>query len=207
MFRTYVEQDFSACIEIVNVVWQFDKKFPPPPLSNLFKRMYTGGSLAASNFYIVREEENQVVGFLFGKCGDNPVYRNEYSGIWGNLRFLWQLFAVKDVPIKKKFRYVKIINAHEINRRKVEPSRINEVNLFAVDPAMQGKGYRKLLMSAYIAQCRTLHVSRVTLDTDAACNYRFYEQFGFTMKGRFYSPLQQEYSGSSGESYVYELNL
>ena len=144
MLRAYTEHDFSACIEIVNTVWQFDKKFPPPPLSNLFKRMYTGGSLAASNFYIVLEEENHVVGFLFGKCGDNPAYRNKFSGFWGNFRFLWQLFAVKDVPIKKKFHYVKIINEHEINRRKVEPSRIHEVNLFAVDPVMQGKGYGAL---------------------------------------------------------------
>ncbi len=207
MIRTYTDYDFPACVEIVNQVWDFDRKFPPQPLSALFKQMYIGVSLAASNFCVVMEEDGRVIGFLFGKCGDDHLVRNEYSGMWGVVYYLYRLLAVRGATLKKKLYYARIIGVHEKNRRAVEPTRVNEANLLAVDPRIQGKGYGKALMNAYIAYCKTLQVTRITLETDKECNYGFFQHFGFTIKGTFYSPLQQEYSGTSGESYVYELKL
>lgn len=79
--------------------------------------------------------------------------------------------------------------------------------MFALAPKTQGKGYGKLLMNAFIEYCNTKKVNRITLETDSECNYRFYKHFGFKIKGEFYSALQKEYSGKSGDSYIYELKL
>ena len=205
--RNYKDSDFSACVDIINHVWDFDTRFQPQQLSDVFKEIYVGGSLAGSNFSVVVERHNKIQGFLFGKCGKTKLHKTKYSGLIGNLKFMLQLFSVPGVPVKRKCYYVKIIGEHERNRRRVEATRANEVNLFAVDPSAQGNGYGKLLMNAFIEHCRSLQVKRITLETDKTCNYGFYQHYGFTIKGEFFSPLQQEYSGTSGESYVYELSL
>jgi GNAT superfamily N-acetyltransferase len=207
MIRNYSHNDFSKCVEIVNKVWDFDSKFKPNQLADLFKKIYVSASLASSNFNIVIEEDGIVKGFLLGKCGNSILYENESSGLWGKLNLLFQLLSLKGVSFKKNLHYLKIIAQHEANRRKIEPDRNNEVNLFAVDPSSQGKGFGKLLMNTFLNHCKKLKVLRVTLDTDKECNYKFYQHFGFTIKGEFFSPLQKEYSFKSGVSYVYELKL
>lgn len=60
MIRKYKESDFLACVEIVNDVWNFDNKFKPRELSEFFKKIYTGGSLAASNYNVVVVEDGIV---------------------------------------------------------------------------------------------------------------------------------------------------
>lgn len=205
--RPFDPADIPACIAIVNAVWGFDLRYKPPALAELFKKSYTGGALAASNFHIVTEENNAVTGFLFGKLGNKNLFINEFSGISGSLRFLFQLLAVRQLPFKKKTYYLSILAQHEANRRKIEPCRDNEINLFAVHPNLQGKGHGKQLMMSFIQYCRHHGVSRLTLDTDNECNRDSYRHFGFTVKGTFFSPLQQDYSGNSGESFVYELIL
>lgn len=207
MIREHTNKDFIRCVEIINTVWDFDSKFSPSQLSDLFKNVYVGGSLSASNYAIVVEENDIVQGFLFGKCGNENLIRNKYSGFFGQLKILYQLLFLNGISLKRKFYYLKIIGEHEKNRRIIEPSRENEVNLFAVDPNTQGKGYGKILMNYFIEICRKHNINRITLDTDKECNYGFYDHFGFKIKGEFYSPLQKEYSGKSGDSYVYELKI
>lgn len=207
MIRDFTRQDFEKCMEIVNDVWDFDSRFKPEELSRLFKKVYTAGSLSASNFAIIVEEKNIVQGFLFGKCGDKNLFTSEYSGLTGTLKFLYHLFSLSGIRLKKKIYYLRIIIEHEKNRRKVEPRKENEVNLFAVNPRSQGRGYGKLLMNSFIEFCKKRNVERITLDTDKECNLGFYDYFGFKVKGQFYSPLQKEYSGKTGDSYVYELKL
>ena len=207
MLRDYQTSDFDDCIAIVDQVWDFSNRFQPQSLVELFLKIYVGGSLAASNFAAVCEEEGIVKGFLFGNSGRLGLYETEYSGFWGNLAFLRQFLLLKGVPLKKKLFYLKIIGKHEQARTRIESSRDNEVNLFAVAPNTQGKGFGKLLMNEYITFCQNNNARRVTLETDKECNYKFYEHFGFTIKGEFYSALQKEYSGKSGDSFVYELIL
>ena len=207
MLRDFNFNDFSSCVEIVNKVWDFDSRFHPAQLSELFKRVYVGSSLSASNYAVVVEEDLIVKGFLFGNCGKTNLFKNEYSGLSGSRRLLIELLFLKGVKLKKKLYYLDIIGEHEKNRRKIEPSRENEVNLFAVDPNTQGKGYGKTLMNSFIEFCKKQNVKRITLDTDKECNYGFYDHFGFKVKGEFYSPLQKEYSGKSGDSYIYELKI
>jgi GNAT superfamily N-acetyltransferase len=207
MIRDFNIDDMPHCQSLVNKVWDFDGKFKPAQVATLFKKVYTTGSLAESNFHIVIEAEQRVKGFLFGKCGNKNLYRTEYSGVIGSFRILLHILLLKGLPFQKKFFFIKTLFQHQINRAQVEPSRENEVNLFAVDPDSQGKGYGKQLMQAYIDFCKQQNVKRVTLETDKECNYGFYDHFGFTVKGEFYSPLQKTYSGNSGDCFIYELEL
>ncbi|NUQ81396.1 MAG: GNAT family N-acetyltransferase [Bacteroidetes bacterium] len=207
MIRSYQPSDLPCCKEIVEKVWHFSDKFRPEPLADLFRSVYTESSLGESTHGWVVEEEGVVRGFLFGKAVGFPQIRGRYSGVGGSFRFLWTLFGLKGVGLPEKWMYLKAVQVHEVSRRKVEPERLNEVNLFAVDPAAQGKGYGRLLMQAYLSLCEQSGVGRVTLDTDRECNVGFYESMGFSVKGVFDSPLQKLYSGTSGESFVYEKRL
>ena len=204
MIREYEDKDFDACKDIVNNVWEFDDRFEPQSLADFFKQVYTGASLGGSSFAVVAEDNNQVVGFLFGVNKGKKLLKTRYSGLRGQLKFIYDLFSLNNVPLRKKFFYLKILNKHELNRREVEPKRDNEVNLFAVRTDIQGRGYGKALMNQFIEYCKENSVNRITLDTDTECNIAFYEKMGFGIKGEFYSPLQKEYSGKSGQSFVYE---
>ncbi len=78
MIREYSSSDYSRCREIVEEVWKFSDVFKPEQLADLFLDVYTGGSLAASNYALVIEEAGRVQGFLFGKCGSGNN-QNRYS--------------------------------------------------------------------------------------------------------------------------------
>jgi ribosomal protein S18 acetylase RimI-like enzyme len=207
MVREFRAADITACTEIVNKVWDFKNRFKPKELASLFQSYYTAGSLAQSNFHVVLEERGKTEGFLFGRCGNRSLYKNEYSGLVGSLRFLYRFIVLRGVSFRRKTYYMKILSVHEKNRRSIEPNKLNEVNLFAVDPATQGQGYGKRLMNKFIEHCRSRGAERITLETDEECNYGFYEHFGFSVIGIFDSPLQKEYSGKSGRCFVYELRL
>ncbi|MGD8782059.1 MAG: GNAT family N-acetyltransferase [Ignavibacteria bacterium] len=207
MIREYSQTDFERCKGIINLVWEFDSRFSPNQLSELFKNIYVGNSLSESNFTKVIEENGIVQGFIFGKSGNRNLYKTEYSGFLGRLKVSYDLCTVKGISLKRKMNYIKMINEHEVNRRRIEPNRENEVNLFAVNPNTQGKGFGKLLMNSFIDFCKEKNVTRITLETDKECNTGFYDYFGFKVKGEFYSPLLKEYSGKSGMSFIYELDL
>jgi len=205
MIRDYTDSDFKDCLSIVNEVWQFDKHFPPKELSDLFLRIYAGGSYAGSNFVKVVEEDGRVKGFIFGKLEHRKLFKNEFSGLIGQIRILWKLLKIKRVPLKKKFSYLNMMNTHEINRRKAEPRKSSEVTLFAAAPDSQGKGYGKLLINEFISACKAENIKRIILETDAECNYGFYQNLGFNHITSFYSPLQKEFTGVSGETFIFEL--
>ena len=205
MIREYKTNDYNECIEILAKVWKFDERYKPPSLAILFKKIYLLESLSLSNIPLVIYENNVVQGFLFGNCGNENLYKNEYSGFIGAIKLLFDLFFMKGVSIKRKLNYLKMIKVHEKNREKIEPLRKNEVNLFAVNPESQGKGYGRELLQSFIEICKKEKVTRITLDTDKESNYKFYYHFGFSKKGEFFSPLQKEYTGNSGNSFVLEL--
>lgn len=207
IIRNYKESDYEDCIKLVNKVWKFDKHFNPPALSQLFQRIYTGGPLSESNFLNVVEEDGQLKGFLFGKIENQELTKDKYSNFAGQLKILKRLFSIKGVTFKKKLGYLKKVKLHEINRQKVEPRESSEVNLFVVDPESQGQGWGRKLINEFIAACKTMNVNRIVLETDKESNYGFYEHLCFRIKGSFYSPIQKEYSGVSGDTYVYELYL
>lgn len=206
MIREYVPQDFEACVKIINEVWDFDGKFKPARLSTLFKIFYTSSSLTASNFTFVVEENGVVKGFLFGESGRHNHALAELTEVFGYWIFALKLLLLWGVKLKKKIHYLTIFLEHEKNRNHIKP-RKDEVNLFAVSPSAQGKGYGRALMNRFVDFCEARHTHRITLETNEECNYGFYRHFGFNKIGEFNSPLLKEYSSKSGLTYVYELEI
>lgn len=207
VLRDYQDGDFNSCMHLVNKVWEFDQHFHPPSLSDLFKRIYTGGSLGASNFNKVIEEHSLVKGFLFGKIENVEVPKNEFNRLSGQLKLFKDLLWIKGGSLGKKLSYIHMINTHEGNRRRAEPKKNSEVNLFVVDPASQGKGYGRLLMQSFINECKKQGVLRIILETDSKSNFQFYDHLGFKVKTEFYSPMLKEFSRDTGNTFIYELYL
>jgi GNAT superfamily N-acetyltransferase len=203
--RDYKEADLAECVRLVNLAWDFDSRLAG--LSVFAGLAYAAGSLAQSNFAKVIDDNGALCGFLFGRCGPDPVQRNQYSGPLGGVRILTQLIAVPGVGIRKKLHLLKALVNHEAARRAVEPDRSCEVNLFVVDPASQGKGRGRALMGAFVDHCRSCGAARVTVETDVESNYGFYHHVGFKTVGEFESPLTREFWGGTGRSFVLELRL
>jgi len=207
IIRKYEKKDYLDCIRIVNEIWDFDGRYFPNELAEFIKRAYFLTNLSKSNFTVVIEEQGNVQGFLFGKSGKESLYKTQYSGFRGTLRIIREMLSVKAVPLKKKLRYLWMQWIHERNRCKILPERENEINLFAVDPDAQGRGFGKLLIGDFIEYCRKQNAKTITLETDQESNYNFYYHLGFKKIGEFYSPSLKEYTGSSGNSYLFELEL
>ncbi|MFW6366135.1 MAG: GNAT family N-acetyltransferase [Spirochaetota bacterium] len=207
MLRTVTPGDYEDCCAIVDRVWRFTSHFKPAQLAACFLDVYTLGSLAHSNFAAVLEEEHTVRGFLFGTRLHGKPVKTRFSGLLGGLTAFAELMLIRNVSVAQKFSIIAMINTHERNRLQAEAQRKYEVNLFAVDPACQGKGYGKILMNSYLDACRNDGIDSVTLDTDEDSNFRFYEHLGFFRSAEYYSPVQEMYSGTNGTSYVYKKDL
>ncbi len=79
----------------------------------------------------------------------------------------------------------------------------SEIILFVVDPACQGIGIGKKLLSEFIAQCKSSGVKSVIVETNKLGASSFYEGVGFRHMGNFYSPLH-EYATKDGQACMYE---
>lgn len=208
MLRTYRPSDFDACAEIVGNVWDFDGRFTPPAVAALFKKAYAGLSLSYSNFAMVSEEGGRVEGFLFGNCGQDNLIPNEFGGLAGKARFAWCLLLASRGDAAKVVRFLRMATEHDRNRLALDVSRQSEVNLFCMNPARQGRGQGKALMRAFVDHCRAKGARQITLDTEReTSNYGFYDHYGFRPVGEFFSPLQQEFTAGSGESFTYALDI
>ncbi|EPM6098484.1 GNAT family N-acetyltransferase, partial [Vibrio vulnificus] len=207
MIREFHHDDLENCKEIIELVWDFDGKIAPIQLSSLFKDIYVTSSLSESNFTKVVVINGKVEGFLFGKVGENDLIRTKYSGFLGRLKLIFELFSLRGVGFRQKMNCLNNMHEHDVNRKKIEPDKSCEVNLFAVNPDVQGGGLGKILMNSFVEHCKSENAHKITLETDKECNMGFYEHFGFKIKGDFYSSLQQEYSRTSGVSFVLELYL
>ncbi len=207
LMREYRTADLDRCVAIVNEVWDFDTNIGPPALADFVKRFYVAGTLAESRHARVIDTGGEVQALLFGWAGTDNRYRNEYSGIAGRLRTLTRLLTLPKVRFVTKLDWLRAITAHQVARQRIEPIGDGEVTLFAAALTSQGKGYGRRLMDAYVDHCRQLGIEWLTVETDVESNYGFYDHYGFTMIGEFTSPMNQKFSGGSGRSFVYELNL
>lgn len=205
--RSYLSSDYEQCKKIINDVWNFYDRYHPSQLAELLIDIYINGSLSQSNFAIVIEESNLVQGFIIGRSSNSTNYKNHYSGFLGMLNFAFKMITLKSISLKEKLKYLFVLVQHEKNKYLAVKNRKNEVNLFAVSPMAQGKGYGKLLMEEFVNECKRNKVKRITLDTDKSSNYKFYNHFGFVKIAEFYSKQQEMFSGNDGVSFVYELNL
>lgn len=205
--RDYRDEDLAACMDLVNQAWDFDGRLGNPDLSGFIKDFYVTGPLAESRHYRVIEEDQRVLGLIFGRCGPGKVYRTDYTGVRGRLRAAGRLLSLRGWTLGEKFAWLKAIQGHEAARARVMRQTGTEITLLVVESVSQGKGLGRQLMDEYVEQCRRLGKERITVETDVHANFGFYEHYGFVLVGEFGSPMNELFTGGSGRSFVYELAI
>ncbi|NOX91584.1 MAG: GNAT family N-acetyltransferase [Gammaproteobacteria bacterium] len=199
-FRDYIDSDYESCEALVNDAWKFDLHFKPQDLSNVAQYMYTKGSVTGSNFKRVVEIDGKVTGFIFGLNEMSP--KPEREALF-ELKILKRIVCIKGMAFRDKKKLLRAINSHELNRSKIAGKGKSEIILFVVDPACQGIGIGKKLLSAFITQCKSSGVKSVIVETNKLGASSFYEGIGFRHMGNFYSPLH-EYATKDGQACMYE---
>lgn len=204
--REYRDSDYLDCENLVSNAWGFDKNLAPQELADLSKYLYTMGSIAASNFLMVLENNNKVVGFLFGLNENLPVPKHDLNKLTSKLVLLKKLLFIKGMGFTDRMEILKSMNTHELNRTKLIGRGKSEIVLFVVDPEYQGFGYGKKLLAEFISYCRESDVNSIVVGTNKSGASSFYESVGFTHRGDFYSPLHK-YVSKNGQACMYEYVL
>ena len=199
IFREYRDGDYEQCEELVNQAWGFDKVFSPNALSDVAKLIYTKGSVLGSNYKMVVEVDEKVVGFIFSL---NEYSKKPERNILFGLGVLWKLVRIKDGKPEKN-NLINALKAHEKNRSDIVDRRRSEIVLFVVGNEYQGKGFGKKLWAGFKNQCIKSGVSSIIVETNKLGASSFYERIGFKYLGNFDSPLH-EFATKGGQACMYE---
>jgi len=203
--RSFRFTDLPKCYEIVVLSFGVPERISPRNLADFLAKLYVESSVIESSKAFGLEVDGEVVGFLFGRLPNEPLFRGRYSGFFGKLAMIGELLFLKGVSLVSKWTWLK--NGIEHDRRSPDLDTKCEVVLFAISPAAQGLGGGRLLLEAFIDHCVTNGQSDLYLETDTSSNFRFYEHLGFKHIDSFNSPIAAAFSGGSGETFVYHKAL
>lgn len=205
-YREYRDGDYSACESLVANAWKFDDIFSPQALADMAKFLYTMGSVAGSNFRLVAEAGNTVIGFIFGFNEAIPLQKHEIHKVSSRICILIRLLFMQNWTLKGKRAFLKTLGTHETNRSAVLKRGSSEVMLFVVHPAQQGKGIGKTLFSRFRDFCEKSNVPFVIVETNKLEASSFYERVGFRHLGDFDSPLHR-YATPNGQACLYKYDV
>lgn len=203
--RSFCFTDLPKCYEIVSLSFGVSERISPHILADYMAKLYVESSVIESSKAFGLEVDGEVVGFLFGRLPDEPLFQGRFSGFFGKLAMIGELLLLKGVSLASKWTWLKTAIEHD--RRSPDLGTKCEVTLVAISPAAQGLGGGRMLLEAFIDHCVTNGQSDLYLETDASSNFRFYEHLGFKHIGSFDSPLAAAFSGGSGETFVYHRAL
>ena len=203
--RSFRFADLPKCYEIVALSFGVSDRISPRILADFLAKLYVESSVIESSKAFGLEVDGEVVGFLFGRLPDEPLFQGRYSGVFGKLAMIGELLFLKGVSLVSKWTWLK--NGIEHDRRSPDLGTKCEVTLFAISPAAQGLGGGRILLEAFIDHCVTNGQSDLYLETDASSNFRFYKHLGFKHIDSFNSPIAAAFSGESGETFVYHKAL
>jgi GNAT superfamily N-acetyltransferase len=160
------------------------------------------------HFACVDENEEGVIGFIFGRSSNKKAFYHQYGGLLGQFRFAIKFIFSVGGSLSTCVKLISSMKSHERNRKNVFANRKHEVHLFCVSRKAQGRGTGKNLMNSFLDDCKKNGVTIVSLDTDKKyCNFGFYEHFGYKLVGYFRSPIQLFYSGTSDECCTYKIHI
>ncbi|WP_420348211.1 GNAT family N-acetyltransferase [Pelagibius sp.] len=203
--RSFRFTDLPKCYEIVALSFGVSERVSPHILANFLAKLYVESSVIESSKAFGLEVDGEVVGFLFGRLPDEPLFQGRYSGFFGKLTMVGELLFLKGVSLVSKWTWLKNVIEHD--RRSPDLGAKCEVTLFAISPAAQGLGGGRILLEAFIDHCVTNDQSDLYLETDTSSNFRFYKHLGFKHIDSFNSPIAAAFSGGSGETFVYRKAL
>ena len=203
--RSFRFTNLPKCYEIVGLGFGVSERISPDILADHLSKLYVESSVIESSKAFGLEVDGEVVGFLFGRLPDEPLFKGRYSGFLGKLAMIGELLFLRGVSLGSKWTWLK--NGIEHDRRSPDLDAKCEVTLFAISPNAQGLGGGRILLEAFIDHCVTNGQSDLYLETDASSNFQFYEHLGFKHIDSFNSPIAAAFSGGSGETFVYHKAL
>lgn len=203
--RPFRFTDLPKCYEIVALSFGISEVISPKALADDLAKLYVETSVTESSKAFGLEVDGDIVGFLFGRLPDEPLFRGRYSGLFGTLAIIGELLFLRNVSLAAKWAWLK--NGIEHDRRSPDLDNKCEVTLFAIAPAEQGLGGGRILLEAFIDHCIENGHSDLYLETDRASNFRFYAHLGFEQIDSFNSPIAAAFSGGSGETFVFHKSL
>lgn len=205
-FREYRDSDYSDCETLVDNAWGFQRNFHPLQLAVLGKYLYTMGSAANSNYRVVAEYNNEVIGFIFGYNERIPVPKHELQKLSSRLGILKRLLLMKTMKFREKLNFLNSMGTHEKNRSTLLKRGKSEIVRFVVHPAFQGQGIGKKLFDGFRSFCEKSKIESIIVETNKLGAASFYERAGFKLKGDFDSPLHNSVT-KNGQACLYEYLL
>ena len=206
VIRKYHSSDYPACEALASNAWAFEKNFTPRAFAGLVAYLYAMGSVLESNFKMVVEDNNEVVGFLFAFNENAARPQSAMQNFFWQISILIRLLFIKGLSLRDKIALIKATTRHERNKAKLIQGVKSELVHFVIAPAYQGKGYGRQLINKFIAHCEASGVKSMIVETNKLGASGFYEKMGFLHKGDFDSPLH-EYSIKNGQACLYEYFL
>lgn len=205
-YREYRDSDYSDCETLVDNAWGFERNFHPRELAVLGKYLYTMGSVASSNYRMVAEYNNEVIGFIFGYNERIPLPKHKLQKFSSKLAILKRLLFMKAMKLREKLDFLNSMGTHEKNRTALLERGKSEIILFVVHPAFHGRGIGKKLFEKFRSFCEKSKVESIIVETNKLGAAGFYERIGFKLKGHFDSPLHN-YVTKNGQACLYEYFL
>lgn len=205
-YREYRESDYSDCETLVDNAWGFERNFHPRELAVLGKYLYTMGSVASSNYRMVAEYDNKVIGFIFGYNERIPLPKHKLQKFSSKLAILKRLLFMNAMKLREKLDFINSMGTHEKNRTALLERGKSEIILFVVHPAFQARGIGKKLFAEFRSFCEKSKVESIIVETNKLGAASFYEHIGFELKGDFNSPLHN-YVTKNGQACLYEYFL
>ena len=202
-FREYRDSDYSDCETLVDNAWGFQRNFRPLELAVLGKYLYTMGSVANSNYRMVAEYKNDIIGFIFGYNERIPVPKHELQKLSSRFAILRRILLMKAMKFREKLNFLDSMGTHENNRNTLSKRGKSEIVLFVVHPAFQGQAIGKRLFDGFRSFCEKSKVESIIVETNKLGAAGFYERIGFKLKGDFDSPLHN-YVTKNGQACLYE---
>lgn len=205
-YREYRDSDYSDCETLVDNAWGFERNFHPRELAVLGKYLYTMGSVASSNYRMVAEYDNKVIGFIFGYNERIPLPKHKLQKFSSKLAILKRLLFMNAMKLREKLDFINSMGTHEKNRTALLERGKSEIILFVVHPAFQARGIGKKLFAEFRSFCEKSKVESIIVETNKLGAASFYEHIGFELKGDFNSPLHN-YVTKNGQACLYEYFL
>lgn len=179
-YMPMTKQDYNEIKQLITEAWFSDYPFKKRYIK-LYASFYLNMYLAASDYKIVAKDGDKVVGFIFGNLNKAPFTQRFISN---TKLFFYSLYMIFSYPGRRKLKITRITK--RVNKKLLKPykkTHKNELTLFIVDEAYQGKGIGSTLEKMYTTYLKDHGINNVYLFTDTYSNYEYYEHRGYTRKG------------------------
>ncbi|BFU23120.1 acetyltransferase, GNAT family [Entamoeba histolytica] len=166
--------------------WETDK-YLPEYLVDSYCEEYCSYCYLHSNYCIVAEENEKVIGFLMGR--DQSIFKknNILEQKVKELKKQFHCYPESSILINSIEKYYE--EAEKINQ-KSNKSIQNEVVLFIVNKEYRKKGIGKQLLNEFIKILQKTNQHDFYLITDTSCNYHLYDHLNYIQINSVFYPFK-----------------